>query len=160
MDDLAPNGRTWTAPLVLQYLKMLLEANDEKYEQRFLAQEKAVQSALQAAREATTKAENAAEKRFDSDAEIRAVLTDQSRNFPPRQEVKQTVDALTEKVEVILKNLTEKIDGVSARVGLIEGDLKAMRGHSTGLSDGWKILLGVAGFVVTLLTIYFMLSPN
>ena len=44
-------------------------AADKRYEQRFLAQEKAVDSALIEREKATTKAEIAAEKRFDALAE-------------------------------------------------------------------------------------------
>jgi len=64
------------------HLKELLAAADRRYEQRFDAQEKAVQAALNAA-----KAEQASEKRLDSVNEFRAQLRDQAGTFVTRSEL-------------------------------------------------------------------------
>lgn len=69
------------------HLKELLAAADRRYEQRFDAQEKAVQAALNAAKDAVNKAEQASEKRLDSVNEFRAQLRDQAGTFVTRSEL-------------------------------------------------------------------------
>jgi hypothetical protein len=93
------------------------EAADKRYEQRFIAQEGAVQSALTAqekavnaaliaADRAVAKAEVAAEKRFDSTNEFRGQLRDQQLTFPSKAEVEQRFLALLERVGKVEERLT------------------------------------------------------
>ena len=63
-----------------------IRASDLRNQQRFEAQEKAVNAALAAADRAVVKAETAAEKLFDAVNEFRAQLKDQNATFLSRAE--------------------------------------------------------------------------
>ncbi len=77
----------WTTDTALQHLLMIRDADMGRYEQRFLAQERAVEAALFSARTATEKADSASERRFESVNEFRATLKDQQSTFITRGEV-------------------------------------------------------------------------
>jgi hypothetical protein len=77
----------WTTDTALAHVLALRDADDTRYEQRFLAQEKSVAAALHAAEKATDKADTAAEKRFDGVNEFRATLKDQQGTYITRTEV-------------------------------------------------------------------------
>ena|SRR5450631_1856443 len=100
-----------------------------------LAAEKAVATAMSAAEKATAKAEVAAEKRFDAVNEFREAYQDIIRVQMPRAEAEQRLQTLAEKLN----------------------DLKildtAQAGHSAGLSDGAKILIGVLTALVAIVTL-------
>lgn len=90
-----------------------------RYQQRFDAQTSAINAALQAAKEAVIKAETATENRFASVNEFRQTLSDQAGTFISRTE---------------FNALKERIDRAD--------------GHTGGLSDGWKWLIGIAALAV------------
>ena len=86
----------------------LLAEVDKRYEQRFraqevavdkafIAQEKAIQMALTSAKEAVGKAEVAVEKRFDNTNEWRAAMQDRDRQQMPRVEIEKQFEALGDK---------------------------------------------------------------
>jgi hypothetical protein len=88
MNVIAPNCAT---------LRELIESNDRRYEERFIAQERGMKDALAAAEKqaalamaaaekAVSKAEIASEKRFDSVNEFRGQLKDQTATFITRAE--------------------------------------------------------------------------
>jgi|ERR1700677_767992 len=95
---MANTGSQWTIDTVLQHCLSLRDADLSLYtsnrvsdqlrnEQRFIAQEKAVEAALSSAKTATEKAEFAAERRFDSVNEFRAALSTQQATYISRSEV-------------------------------------------------------------------------
>ena len=88
---------------IKEHFEAILAEKDKRYEQRFDAQEKAVNSALTAAKEAVAKAEIAAEKRFDSVNEFRKTLSDQTGTFIPRPEYTQRLDSIDEKINSITR---------------------------------------------------------
>ena len=103
---------------------------DLRYQQRFdaqqkaladalAAQEKALGAALGAADRAVTKAEIAAEKRFESVNEFRAVLTTQSAEMATKSELLGQVTGLAEKFDFGMRNLTDKIDGPTGVAGQV-----------------------------------------
>ncbi len=64
-----------------EYFEKLLDAADKRYDQRFNAQEKAVNSALAAAEKAVAVAETNAEKWRTNANEWRSAMNDRERNF-------------------------------------------------------------------------------
>lgn len=67
-----------------EYLEALINEADKRYEQRFVAQEKAVGAALSAAEKAVTLAEANAEKWRTNANEWREAMNDRERNFLSR----------------------------------------------------------------------------
>lgn len=99
----------------------MMESNDLRYQQRYdaqqkaleaalLAAEKAVQAALVAAEKAVTKAELAAERRFESVNEFRGQLADQATLFMPRAEYESAHTALEDK----LNSAAARVDRMEA----------------------------------------------
>jgi len=64
-----------------EYVEALIEAADRRYEDRFNAQEKAVNAALAAAEKAVETAEHNAEKWRANANEWRSAMTDRERQF-------------------------------------------------------------------------------
>lgn len=95
-------------------LQKLTDERDRRYEQRFAAQEAAVQNALNSAEKAVTKAEIATEKRFEGVNEFRGQLADQARTFLPRQEYTVQHDPLVDRVA---KLETANVSADSQRAG-------------------------------------------
>jgi hypothetical protein len=104
----------WTldtlAAHLISVVSSLLSEIDKRYEQRFkaqetavdkafIAQEKSIQVALSSAEKAVTKAEIAVEKRFDNTNEWRAAMQDRDRNQMPRVEIEQRLDSLANSIK-------------------------------------------------------------
>ena len=113
------------------------EAQNKAVETAMIAAEKAVNAALQSAERAVGKADIATEKRFESVNEFRAQLADQSSTLLSRQEYLAGHKALDEKITSI-KELQS-----------------AGTGASQAISNGWKyalaagtLLLGLAGVIL------------
>lgn len=117
----------WTIDTLYAHLSGMADERDHRYEQRFLASEKAVQAALTSAKEAVLKAESATEKRFESVNEFRAQLSDQAHSFMPRAEYDARHESLVAATELL-----------ASRLDRIEG-------HSEGLSSGGQYtVMGLA----------------
>jgi hypothetical protein len=125
-----------TTTTVLTHVQALLREMDLRYQQRFdaqqqaldaalLAQEKSVQTAMIASEKAIVKSEVAAEKRFDGVNEFRQLVTDLVREQMPRIEAEQRMASMAEKVEELRNTVT------------------ASAGRGQGLQAGWGYLLGV-----------------
>jgi hypothetical protein len=125
---------------VTAYFKELLREHDLRYEQRYLAQERAVNAAVIASEKALQKVEAAVEKRFDSVNEFRQTLSDQTRTFVPRMEFEVVRDALRTEL---------------ARVSTM---LESLKGHSSGLASGWVYLISIVSLAQMLVTAYVLLS--
>lgn len=170
----------WTVDSLNAHYAQVLNERDRRYEQRFVAQEKAVAdaflaaekavgAALAAAKEAVNKAESASEKRFESVNEFRAQLADQQVTFLPRNEYNAQHEALEQKVEAAEKALDHKIDSVAK--GLAEGihrngqlisalgiRIERAEGQRGGLKEGWGFLVGAVGFISALAAIVVALT--
>lgn len=127
-------------------IRVLVDANDLRYQQRFDAANEAVHAALVAAEKATTKAEAAADKRFESVNEFRAQLADQAATFIPRAESEARMRSLAELVEAKYAGLLDKISDLTETVNRAQG-------RSAGLGAGWNYLVGLVGLVVAVITI-------
>ena len=125
------------------------EAND-RYGQRFEAQQEAlsaallaakeaVQTALQSAEKAVAKAEMAADKRFEGINELRGMATDMAERYAPRE---------------ALQNVNDKIDGPAG----LSQRLTAMEARTAGMSAGaqanWGYVVGAAGLAAYVYTIF------
>ena len=77
----------WNVATALEHLLALRNADAIRNEQRFVAQERAVEFALSAARTATEKADLASEKRFEGLNEFRQTLVAQQATLITRTEV-------------------------------------------------------------------------
>jgi hypothetical protein len=125
-----------------EHFAALMAEKDVRDQQRFDAQaqalmaaDRAVQTAMVAAERAVAKAEAANEKRFESVNEFRKTLSDQASSFPSRVE---------------LHALAERVTDLAARVDKTEG-------RSTGMSDGTRLLIQLAGLVVAAIGLYLAL---
>jgi len=129
-----------------------LAERELRYEQRFMAQEKAVNAALIAQKEAVVKQEMASEKRFEGVNEFRAQLSDQAATFLPRNEYQVQHDSLNEKVDAVTKNVAERMDLSSKAINQAISNLQISRatdeGHSSGLNAGWVLFAGGAGLLI------------
>lgn len=134
----------WTVDTLHRHVLALFELRDKLYEERAESQKVAMATALTSAKEAVAKAEVAAEKRFDSQNEFRAQLSDQAQTFLPRAEG-----------EVRIQRNSERIDEVVERLSQLEG-------RGTGSSEKQAVsrviglaaitmLISVIGIVVTIL---------
>lgn len=138
----------WTVETALSHVLALQAAADKRYEQRFDAQQKAVEvglasqktsvdAALAAADRAVFKAENASEKRFEGVNEFRNQLGDQQRTFIPRSEV-----------DLISASLTGKVTELTTR-------LNELQAERMGIKGGWGYAVGAVGFMMGLAGILF-----
>ena len=119
-----------------EHLEALIDANDQRYAQRFDAQEKAVAAALSAADRAVLKAEAAAEKRFEGVNEFRQTLADQQRTLMPRAEVE------------VLRATSEK------DVGELKKRLDTLTAERAGVKGGWGYAVGLIGAIIGLLSLW------
>jgi len=150
----------WTVDTLRSHLLAKFDEKDLRDEQRFQAQQDAIQQALDAAEKAVAKAETATEKRFDSVNEFREQLSDQAVTFMPRKEAQVLIDSQNEKLAVIearMNHLGISIERINAQqLGAVterhEGrersvSVQALIGTVIGVV---LFVLTVAGFVVGL----------
>jgi hypothetical protein len=148
---------------------------DERYQQRweaqekavavaFVAQEKAVTAALTSAQQAVDKAEIANEKRLQGVNEFRAQLADQATRFALRDQVSQQVITLNDKIESTNKQLLDKIDfntgSFTARIDDLKTYKDSNSGKSQGLSTSWGILLGGISILSVLANMFLMFKKG
>jgi len=120
-----------------EYLEALSREQDLRYQQRFDAQNKAIDAALASAEKAVTKAEAASEKRFEASNEVRGAMDDLTRTMMPRSEAQVGLNALREKVDELQKKIV------------------ASEASQTGRASQWVLIAGaiflviaIAGFVL------------
>jgi hypothetical protein len=146
MPERDPNGDEWT----VKTLRVLIEANDLRYSQRFAAQsealsaaftaqQNAVNAALTAADRAVQKAETASEKRFDAVNEFRQSLNDQSRLLMPRAECEQMLKAMKETVDKLETSVSQRRD-ITA-------------GVKEGSKDSWSTMAAIAAIFISVLAV-------
>jgi phosphopantetheinyl transferase (holo-ACP synthase) len=131
----------------------IMDERDQRYGQRFQAQQEAVNAALQAAKEAVAnalsaakeavlKAEISVEKRFEGVNEFRQTLTDQALTFLNKDAAEQRFKALEE----LERANAARIDAINNR--------------AEGGNDLWVILLGVVGAIALLVGFFFTVRNN
>jgi hypothetical protein len=121
-------------------------ADDIRYQQRFDTQQKAFTDALYSQERAVLKAEAAAEKRFESVNEFRAVLSSQSATLIPRTEAEGRFSAMNEKIDDI-KTRLDKGEGGSAGIKVAREETHMTVGTIVG------VVGGITGVLLLLSTI-------
>lgn len=114
------------------HLLSLMDERDRRYEQRAVAQERAVDLALQRVDKefhehleqvkienrlalanqdkALSKQEQATDRRFESINEFRTSLADQARNFLPRNEYDRSLGGLAKRLDDLHNSILERIE--------------------------------------------------
>ncbi len=142
MPDPGPGKSDWTLRTLFDFFQHRMDDADRRYEQRFqaqqealqvgfTAQEKAVSAALQSADRAVNKAELAAEKRFEAGNEFRESLSDQSKTLLPRAEYQVQHTALA-----------ERLTRLETMLATMAGGTRQL--EMTGTKVMWVVGLGVA----------------
>lgn len=165
MPEDRPYKVSWTLETLHAHLTKLVEEADKRYEQRFIAQEKAVgtamvaqdkavqaaltaqekavAAAMSAANLAVDKAEKATSERLAGMNEFRAALTDQTSNYMPRVETEQR-----------LNNLGERITMSNARTDEINGRIIKSEGQGSGVSSTWNwIMVTIVAFATAMMVV-------
>lgn len=118
------------------YFERVFAERDDRYSQRFDAQEKAVAAALAAAKEAVTKAETATEKRLEGVNEFRQSLEDQQRTFI-RQDV---FDA--------------RFKGLEDQLALLATQASENKGRGVGRNDAWAYLVAGVSLAIAIAALF------
>ena len=121
--DPAAGSSAATDVSLREYLTALINAAEERSEQRFEAMKDMVETAFKTAQTAINKADEATEKRFEGVNEFRAALSDQAAQFVTRQ----TLDALVEKLESQIERSREDLDALARRIDIREGQQAGSR---------------------------------
>jgi hypothetical protein len=106
----------WTVRTLREYILALLFEKDKQNEQRFQAQESAVQSALIAAERAAVKSEAASEKRFENTNEWRQVVTDRDQLFARTAEMSARFQNLEDKITALAAETSKAIAAINRLV--------------------------------------------
>jgi hypothetical protein len=123
----APDG--WSVDTLRQYVLSLIDQHDQRYKERFEAQNAQLAAALASAERAVEKAELATEKRFIEGNNYRADLDKQQRTFMPRLEAEGKFAQFTSDITA----LTSKIE--------------RQEGRGAGASVGWGYAVGAVGLI-------------
>jgi hypothetical protein len=161
-------GSAWTSETLKEYLDRAHMDLRQEINQRFAdldrgvklafeAQKLWVDQSFEAADRAILKAEVAAEKRFDSINEFRAVLGDQQKNFMPRSEVfviekagAEKLESLRIQAEITHQSIFEKIETLSVMI-------KAAQAGKKGLGDGMTLVVAGVGVVISIGTFLMLM---
>jgi hypothetical protein len=180
-----PNpGSDWTTETLRQHVLGLIAAHEQRsyerlkdmdlrYQQRFDAQQRALEDALQsvkeatradldAAKEAVNKAEKSNERRFDSVNEFRAQLADQASTFMTRREAEARLGALMEKLEslaaehrrdlVTMREMADRLAAASdVRLKVLESSGANLQGRLWALGAGIAMIVVVVNVVIRFL---------
>jgi hypothetical protein len=143
-------------------------------EQRFQAQEKALEGAMMAQRAAidaalaaqhlaTTKAEASVEVRFQSVNEFRATLADQQARFVPRAEVENAIGRNAERIQELgarfhttatKQEVITAFDGLNTRLSELGERVTRAEGRGSGLTAGWGYLMPIFLVIATVIAAY------
>lgn len=124
--DELPQCEGWTHGTLLAFVNSKFKELDLRYEQRFKAQEVALQ-----------KAESAQESKNQTLNELRGVVTDQQGAF-----ARSTVVNL-------------QIEAIAARIAAMELDVRGFKERGGGMHVTISYLTAAAGLVIAGLAIYF-----
>jgi len=138
----------WTFETFKIYVDERFAAQDKAVNVGLSAQRTAVDAALTAQKEAVIKAETATEKRFESVNEFRAQSAMQQATYVTIAEHQAELRALNLRFEELNKNLLARLDRIEERINKAEG-------VKSGLRDGWGYLVAIAGIALAVLSRFF-----
>lgn len=111
-----------------------VETLKEYVDIRFDSQEKLISAQVEAQDKAIIKAEIATDKRLDGLNELRRIVNDTQALLMPREEAYARLQALADKIEVL-----------TSRINLSEG-------NKSGMRDGWGYLVGAIGIATAVIS--------
>lgn len=152
-----PSG--WSTDTLKDYFERLVHDADRRYEQRFVAQEKAVEAALEASALATSKAEQDNQRWRDAANEWRDAMNDREVRFMPRNEAAAELGNFAKQLEEHVKARAFLIDSLQKQISELQTWRASTEGKSTGLSAGWGYLVGAIGLAATVIAIILALAP-
>lgn len=142
-----------------KYFERILREMDQRYEQRFKAQESAAALALASTKEALQVALNAVRETSSATIEANKTLAAKAEEFADQKLeahnnikpwVTAQIDSLAAKIETVDKSGLTKIEAVERRISRFEN-------REEGMTLTTKLIMGAVAFLATLLTIYFSL---
>lgn len=135
-------GHGWTFKTLLPHILSVIEANDRRYVEMFMAADKAVAAALAAAEKAVNAALTAANRATEKAEETQRRVNEGQNEF--RQQLKdQAATFITRDV----------LDSVIARLGLVERYQSTATGDREGKGDSRAVLFSVGAIVIALISI-------
>jgi hypothetical protein len=132
-------GSEWTVGTLKEHYDQRFTAQNQAVNAALTAQKEAVAAALAASEKAVAVAEANAEKWRASANEWRGAMNDRERILMPRSEAEKSLAANA-----------EKVDALATRIDRTEG-------RSGGLNAGWGYLVAAAGLVLVMITIFLAL---
>ena len=117
---------SWTIETLKEYFEALIRDRDERYRERFDAQERAI-----------TKSELASDRRFDGVNEFRESLSDQQRQFLPRPEYERAHVDVVERVNQLSSRM-DKLEGVKTGGGNVWGWVAGAIGVIVAIFEAWR----------------------
>lgn len=156
----------------IAFIKEVISANDRRYEERFLAlqramelglsvqkdavavalsvQKEAMALALANADRAVSKAEVSTDERLKLIDVVRSSMLDLQNKLIPRTEVDVKIQAQADKAEALNRVLTDRIEALAKAAEKSQSEQASIRSERSGLKDGWGYAVGVIGFILML----------
>jgi len=140
-----------------EHFESLLSEKEKRDEQRFKAQEAATVLALSSTKEALTIALGAVKETNIAAIEANRVLVAKTEEFADQKIA--THNNIKPWVESLIAGLASRLEAVDktglARMEALERRVSRFENREEGVSLTTKIIMGAAGFLATLLGIYF-----
>ena len=134
-----------------EHLVALINAAEQRSNQRFEAMKEQVDAAFAASQLAIDKADSATEKRFEGVNEFRAALSDQASRFVTQE----TLAALGDKLQTGIDRNREDLDQLSKRIDVRQGELQGSRltyGNIAALLSAVAVAIGIIVVLANVLT--------
>jgi len=161
------NGRTHEPSLReitgdVDALRELMDERDRRYEDRFNAQQKAVEAALAAQEKQTLAAFNSGEKAIakqeaaqasynERTNEFRGQLADQARTFIPRIETEQGFKQVALEIERIREEIRREHDGLKKEIASLRETRSAIEGAGTKQAKDVSMIVAIIGAITAIL---------
>lgn len=154
----------WTLNTLKEHLVAIIDANDRRYVQDSVNQNRAVEDALAAQKELTNaafassekaivKAEDAQREYNVRSNEFRGQLDDQAQTLMPRAETNVLLRAMEDKVLTAARTNADKIEELSKKLESISIRQTTIEGKGSGAHSLWLIIFGVITTISIILSI-------
>jgi len=141
-------------------LKELMEERDRRYEDRFNAQQKAVEAALAAAEKQTLAAFNSGEKAIakqeaaqtsynERTNEFRGQLFDQARLFMPRSEAEAGVKQVSSELDRLREDARRENEGIKKEIASLRETRSAVEAGSTKSKDNIAMVISIISTIIS-----------
>jgi len=155
----------WTLNTLKEHLTAIIEANDKRYVQDSVNQNRAVQDALAAQKELTSaafassekaivKAEEAQRDYNVRSNEFRGQLDDQAQTLMPRTETTVLIKSTEDKLYVSSKTSADKMEELAKKVESLSIRQTTIEGRGSGANSMWGYILGVFMAIVAVVALF------